>query len=202
MDGSPSSAPASAVLPTEEEHHQQKVDRAAASGGDPGSDVQPNAKAAADHLATLVAPTSAIPGRPETATPPTDVAQRQRAGLQPLPTDEELEELEVEAGPLVELAKRFFWVADDAGEPFVDTGTNSVFIHYPDGSQITVRFESRPGEHGSIGRAAVTDADSQARNKRFSDAKKIRDERRAAAPQAAQAEAGADAHAREEAKQT
>jgi hypothetical protein len=202
MDGAPTSASAATpgqALPTEEELHQRKVDKAAESG-DPNSDVQVNAKAAADHLATLVAPTPAIPARPETATAPTDVAQRQRAGLQPLPTDEELEELELEAGPIVELAKRFFWIADEAGEPTVDTGTNSVYLHYPDGSQVSVKFEIRPGEHQAIGRAAVTDAEGQSRNKKFSDAKKVRDERRARAQEAAKAEAGADAHAREEAK--
>jgi hypothetical protein len=187
-------------LPTEEELHQRKIEKAEKGGGQPGSDVAPNAKVAADVLATMVAPTPAIPARPETATPPIDVAQRQRANLQPLPTDEELEEMEVEAGPLVELAKKFFWVADEAGEPSVDTGTNSVYLHYPDGSQISVKFEIRPGEHQAIGRAAVTDDDNQARNKKFSEAKKVRDERRAKAQEAAKTEAASDAHAREEAK--
>jgi hypothetical protein len=187
------------ALPTEEEHRQAKIDKAAQTG-DLGSDVQPNPKAAADQLAAMVAPTPAIPGRPETATAPLNVAQRQRAGLQPLPTDEELKELEAEAGPIVELAKKFFWIADEAGDPMVDTGTNAIFLHYPDGSQISVRFECRPGEFGAIGHAAVTDADSQARNRKFSDAKKVRDQKRGRAQEAAKTEAAMDAHAREEAK--
>lgn len=194
MDETPGQA-----LPTEEELHQRKLDKAAKSG-DPSSDVQVNAAAAADHLATLVAPTPAIPARPETSTAPTDVPQRQRAGLQPLPTDEELEELAVEAGPLVELAKKFFWIADDAGEPSIDTGTNSVYLHYEDGSQISVKFEARPGDFQSIGRAAATQDEAQARNKRFAEAKKVREEKRANAQEAAKQQAENDAFARSQGK--
>jgi hypothetical protein len=194
MDEKPGQA-----LPTEEEHHQQKLDRAKESG-DVGSDVQVNAAAAADQLATMVAPTPAIPARPETATPPTNVPQRQRANMQPLPTDEEMKELEVEAGPLVELAKKFFWIADDAGDPTVDTGTNSVFLHYPDGSQVSVRFEARPGDFQSIGRAAATDDESEARNQKYADAKKVRDEKRANAQKDAKQQAENDAYARSQGK--
>lgn len=187
------------ALPTEEELHQRKVDKAKESG-DTGSDVQPNAAAAADQLATMVAPTPAIPARPETATPPTNVPQRQRANLQPLPTDEEMEELAVEAGNLVDIAKKFFWIADDAGDPSIDTGTNSVYLHYEDGSQISVKFEARPGDFQSIGRSAATKEESDARNKRFVDAKKVREERKANAQKDAKQQAENDAFARSEGK--
>ena len=189
-------------LPTEEEYHQKKVDKAAESG-DPGSDVQPSAAAAADQLAAMVAPTPAIPARPETATPPTNVPQRQRANLQPLPTEEELEELEVAAEGVVEIAKKFFWgggIADEAGDPVVDTGTNSVYLHYNDGSQISVKFECRPGEFQSIGRSAATQDESKARNKKFSDAKKERDERRENLQKLAKDQANADKFAHAESK--
>lgn len=186
-------------LPTEEELHQRKLDKAKETG-DVGSDVQVNAAAAADQLATMVAPTPAIPARPETATPPTNVPQRQRANMQPLPTDEEMEELKVEAGPLVELAKKFFWIADDAGEPTVDTGTNSVFLHYEDGSQISVKFEARPGDYQSIGRAAATEDESEARNKKYQEAKKVREDRKAKAQENAKKEAESDQFARSQGK--
>ena len=192
-------------LPTEEEHHQSKVEKAKESG-DVGSDIQISAKAAADQLAVLVAPTPAIPARPETATPPVNVAQRQRANLQPLPTDEELEELEVDAESLVNIAKKFFFIADDAGEPQVDTGTYAVFIHYPDGSMISVRFEYRPGdmkpgvEH-AVGVAAVTRDEAQSRNKKFSEAKKEREKAREEARERAKQESQNDASARSESKQ-
>ena len=187
-------------LPTEEEHHQQKVDKAAETG-DPGSDVQPSAAAAADQLAAMVAPTPAIPARPETATPPTNVPQRQRANLQPLPTEDELEEMEVAAEGVVEIAKKFFWIADEAGDPVIDTGTNSVYLHYPDGSQISVKFECRPGEFQSIGRSAATEAESKARNKKFSDAKKVREDEKSQRVERAKQEADADANAHADQKQ-
>lgn len=194
MDEQPGQA-----LPTEEEHHQAKLDKAKETG-DSGSDVQPNAAAAADQLATMVAPTHAIPARPETATPPTNVPQRQRANMQPLPTDEEMKELEVEAESLLEIARKFFWIADDAGEPTVDTGTNSVFLHFEDGSQISVKFESRPGDYQSIGRAASTEDESQARNKKYAEAKKVREDRKAQAQENAKKESEADQYARSQGK--
>lgn len=204
MEGESTSATAAPsagqALPTEEEHRQAKLDKAAESG-DVGSDVQPNAKAAADQLAAVVAPTPAIPARPETATPPVNVAQRQRAGLQPLPTDEELEELAIEAGGVVDLAKKFFWIADDAGEPSIDSGTNSVFLHYPDGSQISVKFEYRPGDFQSVGAAAATPEEATARNKKFADAKKVREDRRKDAQENAKREAESDQFARSSTKQ-
>ena len=149
----------------------------------------------------MVAPTPAIPARPETATPPTNVAQRQRANLQPLPTDDELEEMEVAAEGVVEIAKKFFWIADEAGDPVIDTGTNSVYLHYPDGSQISVKFECRPGEFQSIGRSAATEAESKARNKKFSDAKKVREDEKSQRVERAKQEADADANAHADQKQ-
>jgi hypothetical protein len=171
-------------LPTEEEMRQHKLERAQKTG-DMEHEVQPSASAAADQLAALIAPTPAIPSRPETAIPPSNVVQRQRANLQPLPTDEELKEIAIEAGELDGLIKKFFWVADDAGEPMVDVGSNAVFLHYPDSSQITIRFECRPGDHQSVGLPAATEAEVEARNKKFSDQKKLRDERRQKAKDAA-----------------
>ena len=71
-------------LPTEEEYHQKKVDKAAESG-DPGSDVQPSAAAAADQLAAMEATTPATPARPGTAPPPTERAATATREIEPLP---------------------------------------------------------------------------------------------------------------------
>jgi hypothetical protein len=88
----------------------------------------------------------------------------------------------------------------------VDTGTYAVFIHYPDGSMISVRFEYRPGdlkpgvEH-AVGVAAVTKDEAQARNKKFSEGKKEREKAREEAKERAKQESQNDASARSESKQ-
>lgn len=163
----------------EAEQKQQKIDKAAESGNPE------------DALAAMVAPTPAIPGRPETSAPPPNVVQRQQAGLQPLPTGDELQELEIDGEALIPIIEKMYWIADEAGEPSIRTGLNQVSFTYPDNSVVVVRFELRSGEYGAIGPIAAGDTESKLRNDQFNNAKKLREERLEAAKQAEQENAPA-----------
>lgn len=165
----------------EAEQKQAKIDKAADSENPE------------DALAALAAPTPAIPGRPETSAPPANVVQRQQAGLQPLPTGDELKELEIDGEALLPIIEKMYWVADEAGEPRIRTGLNQVSFTYPDNSVVIARFELRSGDYGALGPIAAGEAEGNLRNQQFNRAKELRDQKAEAGRKAEEENAPATA---------
>lgn len=78
---------------------------------------------------------------------------------------------------LLEAAKEFLFIADEAGEPLVSVSEPGV-VHmlWPDGSMVTARFEARKGELGMVSAHPANEGERKARNEAFSKRKKARDQ--------------------------
>jgi hypothetical protein len=96
--------------------------------------------------------------------------------------EDERPESPVSAGPLIEVAKQVYYVADDAGEPELHRLDDKTYaLHYEDGSIVTLRLESKPGRWRSVGPQVFTDETRADLNKRHSAAKKAEQDQLAAA---------------------
>jgi hypothetical protein len=91
---------------------------------------------------------------------------------------------------LLEAAKEFLFVADEAGDPVVSVSEPGV-VHmlWPDGSMVTARFEARKGELGMVSAHPASESERKARNEAFSKRKKARDEELERIKQAREAQA-------------
>jgi hypothetical protein len=76
---------------------------------------------------------------------------------------------------ILDAAKEFLFVADQAGDPVSATSTpGTVHLVWPDGSVITVRFEARKGELGAVSGHA-TEPERKSRNLAFERAREAKE---------------------------
>jgi hypothetical protein len=88
----------------------------------------------------------------------------------------------VQPGPLIEVAKQVYYVADDSGEPELHRLDDKTYaLHYEDGSIVTLRLEAKPGRWHSVGPQVFTDETRAELNKRHSAAKKAEQDQLTAA---------------------
>lgn len=79
---------------------------------------------------------------------------------------------------ILEAAKEFLFIADDAGEPLSATSTPGlVHMTWDDGSAVTVRFEARRGELGAAS-AHPSEPERKSRNLAYSKAKEAKEAQR------------------------
>lgn len=119
------------------------------------------------------------------------------------PRPEGEEPLEITGATTIdELVKGAFFVADEIGEPNVNSITpHHISLHYPlDDSTVSIRLEARPGKWGGIHPLVHTDDEREKANKSFDDQKKILDDRIKTAQAAAKQESTDDATARRDSK--
>lgn len=94
---------------------------------------------------------------------------------------------------LLEAAKEFLFIADDAGEPRCGSPERGIVTFlWDDGSLVTVRFEARRGELGAVQYRPAGDVNLEAANKSFSERKKQRDETRGRQKQEAEKTKGTE----------
>lgn len=103
---------------------------------------------------------------------------------------------------LGDIVHHAFFIPEGGSEPEIaQISPTQINIHYPDdGSMVVVRIEARQGAWGGVSAIGLNDAGKERAQRHFDAQKKIMDDRRKTAAEAAKQESHDDATARRESK--